>query len=71
MAADEYWTLVVGNLLKAMKMWAWIMRILGRKVNNPRVLGIFFKGGTGGSFIMVRDVRAELLHGIGPGKFPA
>ena len=34
-------------------------------------IGDIFQGGTGGSFIMVRDVRADPLHRIGPEKFPA
>ena len=35
-------------------------------------LGDFFQdSGAGGSFIRVRDVCADPLHGTGPGKFPA
>ena len=35
-------------------------------------LGYCFQdSGAGGSFIRVRDVCADPLHGTGPGKFPA
>ena len=40
---ENDWPEVVGNLKKARKSWAWLMRILGREGANPRVSGMFFK----------------------------
>ena len=43
MALDDDWTVVVGNLRKARKIWARLSRILGRDGVNQRVSGMFFK----------------------------
>ena len=37
------WTKVVGNLRKARKIWACLLRILVKEGGNPRVLGVVFK----------------------------
>ena len=41
MAADVDWPEVVGNLRKARKSWAQLIRILVREGAKPRVSGIF------------------------------
>ena len=42
-ASYEDWTAVVGNLQKAWKIWACLLRILVREGSSPRVLGMLFK----------------------------
>ena len=42
-ASDNDWTVLMGNLRKACMNWAKLLRVLGRKVANTWVLGIFFK----------------------------
>ena len=42
-AASDDWTVLVGNLRKARKIWEQMARIMGQEVANPRVSGIFFK----------------------------
>ena len=44
----------------------------GMRGRHPTGLGgVLQGGGAGGSYIQVRDVGDEPLHGKGPGKFPA
>ena len=42
-SSDNYWTEMVGKLGKTSKIWARLLRILGKERVNPRVLGMFFK----------------------------
>ena len=42
-ASDEDCPAVVGNLYKARKIWACLLRIMGREGGNPRVSGMFSK----------------------------
>ena len=41
--AYKNWSALVGNLKKARKILAQLMRILGQEGANPRVSGVFFK----------------------------
>ena len=68
MAADDDWPEVVGNLRKARKSWAQLIRILVREGAKPRVSGIFQGGGTGSADFRIRDVGFDPPHGMGPGK---
>ena len=43
MALDNDWPEVVGNLRNLRKIWAHMLRLLGRERENPRASGIFFK----------------------------
>ena len=42
-ASDDNWPVVVGNLRKAQKQWAWMSRILGWEVADPRTSDSFNK----------------------------
>ena len=42
-AGDDDWQEVVGNLVKAQKIWGRLARILSREGADKRVLGNFFK----------------------------
>ena len=42
-ASDDNWLAVVGNVCKAGKIWAFLMEIMGREGDSPRVSGILFK----------------------------
>ena len=52
-ASDDDWTAVVGNLSKAQRPWAWVLRILGREGAYPQ---------TSRNFYMV-VVHAKFLFG--------
>ena len=43
MAADDDWTVVVGNLWNSRKSWAQLARILGWESAIPMVSRMFFK----------------------------
>ena len=68
-AVDDDWAVVVGNLKKAQKIWARLMRILVWDGDNQRVSGIFQGSGTGGATFWAGDVGVDSPHGTGPGKF--
>ena len=72
-AADDYWPVLVGNLLKAWKRWAWMMRILGREVISSRVSGMFSKAVVQAVLLLWSEtcMLTPYLHGTGPSKFPA
>ena len=40
---DNDWTVVMGNLKNPWKIWAQLMRILGREGADPRLSKMFFK----------------------------
>ena len=64
--ADDNWPVVVGNLKKPWKRWAWMTRILVREGANPRVLGVFFEVLVQAVLIFLSEMRVLASAWEGP-----